>query len=160
MYIFSSGVSFRTVNSARSAFASFLFGQGFFSHYDEGTTIQDPDEEDETIKCKVAMKVSKVTVFFIIIIVICNSRFFENILESLWAKREMSDIQVALWERSSCMVCSWGICCLLAVNYSNDFPCFETWHLDCFLRKLLMLLPFWPTVPPYVNAGEKCGMIW
>lgn len=58
-----SGVSFRTVNSAHSAFASFLFGQGFFSHYDEGTTIEDPEVEDETVKCKVAMKVSKVIAF-------------------------------------------------------------------------------------------------
>uniref|UniRef100_A0A2P2I770 Cell cycle checkpoint control protein RAD9A n=1 Tax=Hirondellea gigas TaxID=1518452 RepID=A0A2P2I770_9CRUS len=65
------GVSFHTVNSSRSAFASFLFGSRFFSQFDgsagcshhatageassredDGHTMQQAD----TIKCKVAMK--------------------------------------------------------------------------------------------------------
>lgn len=51
-----SGVSFRTVNTSRSAFASFHFGTGFFSHYDEGSTGEQSDATEEAVKCKVAMK--------------------------------------------------------------------------------------------------------
>lgn len=52
----STGVSFRTVNSSRSAFASFHFDSRFFSHFDDGLGSQQPDAEDETVKCKVSMK--------------------------------------------------------------------------------------------------------
>ncbi|XP_076041140.1 cell cycle checkpoint control protein Rad9 [Oratosquilla oratoria] len=53
----SAGVSFRTVNSSRSAFSSFVFAPGFFSYYDSGgqpKTTADTDED--CVRCKVAMK--------------------------------------------------------------------------------------------------------
>ncbi|XP_045625079.1 cell cycle checkpoint control protein RAD9A-like [Procambarus clarkii] len=52
----STGVIFRTVNSSRSAFASFHFGSGFFTHFDEGLGGQQSNAGDEIVKCKVAMK--------------------------------------------------------------------------------------------------------
>ncbi|ROT76528.1 hypothetical protein C7M84_004896 [Penaeus vannamei] len=52
----SKGVAFRTVNSSRSAFASYTFSSGFFSQYDDGSLNQEKDAGEETVKCKVAMK--------------------------------------------------------------------------------------------------------
>ncbi|XP_066940446.1 cell cycle checkpoint control protein RAD9A isoform X6 [Macrobrachium rosenbergii] len=52
-----SGISFRTVNAARSAFVCFHFGSGFFSYYDEGFSVQkECSVSEEAVKCKVAMK--------------------------------------------------------------------------------------------------------
>ncbi|KAK3896098.1 hypothetical protein Pcinc_000228 [Petrolisthes cinctipes] len=59
------GVSFRTVNSSRSAFASFVFGKAFFTLYDDGAALGiqeqqhdggDDVEDDDSVKCKVPMK--------------------------------------------------------------------------------------------------------
>ncbi|NXT28973.1 RAD9A protein, partial [Syrrhaptes paradoxus] len=47
-----SGLSLRTVNSSRSAFASFLFAPLFFTHYEPG----DPLPHGEFFRCKVVMK--------------------------------------------------------------------------------------------------------
>lgn len=69
-YLFLPGVSFHTVNSSRSAFASFVFREEFFNQYDSGillnTTTARAGEstsrtaemtiQSEAIKCKVAMK--------------------------------------------------------------------------------------------------------
>lgn len=52
-------MSYRTVNSSRSAFASFYFGSSFFSQYekdsDDGSSSSQSTKED-VIKCKVALK--------------------------------------------------------------------------------------------------------
>ncbi|KAM6392770.1 cell cycle checkpoint control protein RAD9A [Pluvialis apricaria] len=47
-----SGLSLRTVNSSRSAFASFLFAPLFFQRYEAG----DPQPDRELFRCKVLMK--------------------------------------------------------------------------------------------------------
>jgi hypothetical protein len=62
------GIYFRTVNAGRSAFASINFTHSFFSYYDLNassihlTTSNVPASnvanEDELLKCKVAMKVN------------------------------------------------------------------------------------------------------
>ncbi|KAK2168680.1 hypothetical protein LSH36_15g16012 [Paralvinella palmiformis] len=59
------GLSLRTVNSSRSAFACFVFSPSFFLHYDDGKTEDlskpttdhdDDDYDDSTIRCKIGMK--------------------------------------------------------------------------------------------------------
>ena len=48
----------KTVNSARSAFACFLFRRAFFHSYSDGRGREDEDEE--TLKCKISIKVTTV----------------------------------------------------------------------------------------------------
>ncbi|XP_046386202.1 cell cycle checkpoint control protein RAD9A [Ischnura elegans] len=52
------GISFRTVNSSRSAYASFNFAPSFFINYSEGnlSSATQGDDEADTVKCKVSMK--------------------------------------------------------------------------------------------------------
>ncbi|XP_018021736.1 cell cycle checkpoint control protein RAD9A [Hyalella azteca] len=58
------GVSFCTVNSSRSAFASFLYGESFFSQYESGVDAPSGScsqssslqSDAQAVKCKVAMK--------------------------------------------------------------------------------------------------------
>ena len=46
------GLSLRTVNSTRSAYACFIFMTSFFQTYDDGI----PDDESEGLKCKLSVK--------------------------------------------------------------------------------------------------------
>ena len=54
-------LALKTVNSARSAYASFLFCRNFFHSYSDGQRIGNSEEEEEeeveTIKCKITIKV-------------------------------------------------------------------------------------------------------
>lgn len=53
-------LALKTVNPARSAYASFLFSQSFFHSYDDGQRAGDTEEEEaeeDTIKCKITIKV-------------------------------------------------------------------------------------------------------
>lgn len=45
------GISFRTVNMARSAYASFTFSESYFSYYTYGNL-----EEDDALRCQVTMR--------------------------------------------------------------------------------------------------------
>lgn len=47
------GISFRTVNMARSAYASFTFSESYFSYYTFGNL-----EEDDALRCQITMRVS------------------------------------------------------------------------------------------------------
>ena len=58
-------LALKTVNSARSAFASFLFSREFFHSYSDGLQTggeggegEGEGEEADTIKCKITIKVS------------------------------------------------------------------------------------------------------
>ena len=58
-------LSLRTVNSAHSAFVNFLFCRKFFSSYSDGLGSRpagergdEEEEEEDTIKCKITIKVS------------------------------------------------------------------------------------------------------
>jgi len=50
------------VNSSRSAYACFLFAPSFFQHYDDGGGDVDSQDSDDTLRCKIAMKVSRIIV--------------------------------------------------------------------------------------------------
>ncbi|KAK7505982.1 hypothetical protein BaRGS_00002704 [Batillaria attramentaria] len=57
------GLTLRTVNSSRSAYACFLFFPSYFQHYDDGSRNCDSgDSEEEGLRCKLTMK-SVMTVF-------------------------------------------------------------------------------------------------
>ena len=58
-------LALKTVNSARSAYASFLFCRSFFHSYSDGRPTQDSEgygeemeDEEDTNKCKITIKVS------------------------------------------------------------------------------------------------------
>lgn len=54
----SEGLALRTVSSSRSAYACFLFNESFFISYDDGSSDQPADSQEEDLfKCKIAMKV-------------------------------------------------------------------------------------------------------
>ena len=50
-------LALRTVNSSRSAYACFLFAPSFFLHYDDGAEQISSQDSDDTLRCKIAMKV-------------------------------------------------------------------------------------------------------
>lgn len=55
-------LALKTVNPARSAYASFLFCRSFFHSYSDGhrpgdSEEEDVEEEEDTIKCKITIKV-------------------------------------------------------------------------------------------------------
>ncbi|XP_076434773.1 uncharacterized protein LOC143274745 [Babylonia areolata] len=53
------GLSLRTVNSSRSAYACFLFFPSYFQHYDDGrkqTEASSSEDDDEGLRCKIIMK--------------------------------------------------------------------------------------------------------
>ncbi|XP_020613643.1 cell cycle checkpoint control protein RAD9B-like isoform X4 [Orbicella faveolata] len=53
----SEGLALRTVSSSRSAYACFLFNESFFISYDDGSSDQPADSQEEDLfKCKIAMK--------------------------------------------------------------------------------------------------------
>ncbi|XP_064612836.1 cell cycle checkpoint control protein RAD9A-like [Liolophura sinensis] len=56
------GLTLRTVNSSRSAYACFVFAPDFFQHYDEGSGQINSSDSEDTIKCKITIK-SCMTVF-------------------------------------------------------------------------------------------------
>ncbi len=59
------GLAFRTINSSRSAFISFLFYPNFFTNYDlsdkeertETATDEDDADPDDVHKCRVSLRV-------------------------------------------------------------------------------------------------------
>ena len=57
-------LALKTVNSARSAYASFLFCQSFFHSYSNGQSVsgsqgcEEVMEDEDTTKCKITIKVS------------------------------------------------------------------------------------------------------
>ncbi|KAL8605130.1 hypothetical protein ACOMHN_018931 [Nucella lapillus] len=55
------GLSLRTVNSSRSAYACFLFFPSYFQHYDDGRkqaadTSGSEEDQEEGLRCKITMK--------------------------------------------------------------------------------------------------------
>lgn len=53
----SQGLALRTVNSSRSAYACFLFNESFFISYDDGANdLPEDSQEEDLLKCKIAMK--------------------------------------------------------------------------------------------------------
>lgn len=53
----SEGLALRTVSSSRSAYACFLFNESFFISYDDGSDESAGDsEEEDLLRCKIAMK--------------------------------------------------------------------------------------------------------
>ena len=51
-------LALRTVNSSRSAYACFLFNESFFISYDDGANdLSEDSQEEDLLKCKIAMKV-------------------------------------------------------------------------------------------------------
>ncbi|KAK7087158.1 cell cycle checkpoint control protein RAD9A-like isoform X2 [Littorina saxatilis] len=54
------GLSLRTVNSSRSAYACFLFFPSYFQHYDDGSREDEAgrnsEEEEEGLRCKITVK--------------------------------------------------------------------------------------------------------
>ena len=51
-------LAWRTVNSARSAYACFVFAPSFFLHYNDGSgQINSEDADEDSLRCKIGMKV-------------------------------------------------------------------------------------------------------
>ena len=47
------------MSSSRSAYACFLFAPSFFHHYDDGGSDIDSQDSDDSLRCKIAMKVGE-----------------------------------------------------------------------------------------------------
>ena len=52
-------LALRTVSSSRSAYACFLFAPSFFQHYDDGSAELDTQDSEDSLRCKIAMKVGE-----------------------------------------------------------------------------------------------------